>query len=138
MFHFIHKTGSHVSFLKLNSLISVITWLIGMSHPKQEPKENGRYHDIIHRDIIHHDVMIHFALTKMADSHDCRWKNTWLLPIIYTFSGLVFHKSLTCIISNNRPIILHVHYNLKCNENGWKAAYHASSVQRVVSYAPCV
>ena len=88
-----------------------INEVIGMSHGKQEPiYKSGRYHDIIHCDIIHHDF-IHFALTKMADSQNCRRKYTRLLPIIYTFSGLNFQKPLTCSKNN---IILHVHFNPKC------------------------
>ena len=107
------------------------TQVIGMSHGKQEPMESGRYHDIIHRESIHHDV-IYFAFTKMADSQNDRQKYTRLLLSIYTFFGLTFQKSLTCIRNN---ILLHVYLNLKCNENWQKAAYHASSdsVQCVVS-----
>ena len=108
--------------------------MIGMSHGEQEPMENGRYHDIIHWDTTHHYV-IHFAFTKMADSRNFQQKYTRLLPSIYTFFGLIFQKPLTCIRNN---IILHLYHNLKCNENWWKAAYHANSVPRVVMYAPCV
>ena len=104
-----------------------------MSHGEQEQMESGRYHDIIHWDIIHHDV-IHFACTKMADSQNFRQKYTRLLPSIHTFFGLIFQKPLTCIRNN---INLHVYHNLKCNENWWKAAYHAISVLRVVMYTPC-
>ena len=71
----------------------------------------------------------------MADTQNCQQKYTQLLPSIYTFFGLIFQKLLTCI---RNTIILHVYYNLKCNENWWKAAHHASSIQHVVSYAPCV
>ena len=66
--------------------------VIGMSHGKQEPMENGRYHDIIHRDIIHHDV-IHFALTKMADLQTVIENTFFCTPdLIYTLSGLIFQN----------------------------------------------
>ena len=126
-----------ISFIKTGSDLAdhmTTTRVIGMSHGEQEPMESGRYHDIIHWDIIHHDV-IHFAFPKMAESQNFWQKYTWLFPSIYTFLGLIFQKPLTCIRNN---IILHVYHNLKCNENWWKAAYHASSVPRVVSYALCV
>ena len=84
----------------------------------------------------HHDIN-HSAFTKMADSQKYRQKYTRLSPSIYTFFGLICQKPLTCIRNN---IVLQAYFNLKCNENCRKAAYHASSdsVQRVVSYAPCV
>ena len=93
--------------------------------------ESGCYHDFIHRDFIHHDV-IHFAFTKMADSQNYRQEYPRLMPSIYIFFGLIFKKPLTCIRNN---LVLHVYFNMKCNENWRKAAYHANSdsVQRVVS-----
>ena len=100
-----------------------INQVIGMLHGKHKPMESGRYHDIIDRGIIHHDV-VYFAFTKMAESLNFRQKYTRLLPSIYTFFGLIFQKPLTCIRNN---IVLHVYFNLECNENWQKAAYHASS-----------
>ena len=126
MFHFIHKNVSCVFSVKSDSPIAyhmTINQAIGMSHGKQEPMESGRYHDIIHRDIFHHDV-IHFAFTKMADSQNYRQKYTRVLPSVYTFFGLIFQKLLTYI---RNKIVLHAYFNLKCNKNWRKAAYHASS-----------
>ena len=76
----------------------------------------------------------------MADSQNYRinqQKYTRLLPSIYTFSGLIFQKPLTCI---RNDIVLHVYFNPKCNENWRKAAYHASSDSACcqLAYAPCV
>ena len=107
-----------------------------MSHGKQEPMEGGRYHDITIMTSHYHDV-IYFAFTKMVPGFTKLSANTRLLPSIYTVFGLIFQKPLTCIGNDDSSTCM---FNRKCNENWWKAVYHASSdsVQRVVSYAPCM
>ena len=70
----------------------------------------------------HHPFCLHQdgGFTKLSSK-----KRLKLLPLIYKFSGLIRNNIIQ-------------HYNLKCKENWWKAAYHVSSVQCVVSYALCV
>ena len=80
------------------------------------------HHDIIQRDVIKKIMARWPTITETFNE-----KYTRLSPSIYTFSGLIFQKPFTCVRNN---IILYMCYILKCNENWWKAAYHASSIQR--------
>ena len=101
---------------------------------------NGKWLLSWHHSLRHYLSWRHpFCLHQDGGFTNFRQKHTQLFPSIYTFSGLIFEKLLTCIRNN---IILHVglYHNLKCNENWWKAAYNANSVPRVVMYmyAPCV
>ena len=130
------KTECRVFSVKSNSPILPITWLLMWLAHHMASRSQWKMASIMISFIMASSIMTSsIAFTKMADSRYFWQKYTQPLPSIYTFFGSIFQKPLACI---KNDIILHVYHNLKCNEKWWKAAYHASSVPRVVSYAPCV
>ena len=136
--YFIHKNECHVFSVKRNSLISPTTWLLINLACHMGSRSQWKVAAIMTSSIMTSSILPsprwQIYETLHENTPDFRHQYT-----MYTFSGLIFQKPFIFVRFHSRNnIILHVYSNLRCNENWWKVAYHASSVQRVVSYAPCV
>ena len=115
--------------MTINRVIGIhVTWHVGANG--EWPLSWHHYRDII--------IMTSFILPSPRwRIHKTISKNTPDFAINLHIFLFDFSKAITCF---RNDAVLHVYFNLKCNENWRKAAYHASSDsgQRVVSYALCV